>query len=434
VIPQGVRNVTLFTFACSRRAYGADFDAICMALREANRRCQPEGLDESTLVGIARSACRYPAGRALDRRKLAHELDAIGDYWTANAASWNYRTRTGDLAIVEALRVVALRCGSRIFDISFRELAELAGCNWKTLARSLSGRWRPGETRTAKPGAWDRLEIAGVVKTLQAASGRNRKGRRVELLFPEAAQLGLSQTSPYATSIGATHLQPPTAGNCMGRFAPVAKGSATLVARLRAGLLGGTAGWRGAGGISKSGLRLILHLAANGRVTTGALNALHFNAHVRRRAAAFIIEVEPRLWQLREAISLEGLAAADAVATAFGSLDPRSRQRRQHARDRHYRDGFLAARNKIAPESDTPAYQSGYEAGRRSRRSRTTQPALQSDALARFEPCCRLPVDDADCPWPADGVTSEPNSGEHQTDQNEVPRRIAAAWRPRRRA
>ncbi|WP_198592165.1 phage/plasmid primase, P4 family [Kyrpidia spormannii] len=61
-IPEGQRNDYLFRLASSLRSQGLEFEDILEALRDENkRRCDPP-LDDSELMTIAKSACRYPAG------------------------------------------------------------------------------------------------------------------------------------------------------------------------------------------------------------------------------------------------------------------------------------------------------------------------------------------------------------------------------------
>jgi len=72
-IPQGERNETLFRFAASLRAKGADDEEILSKISEANSRAKPP-LTESELKAIVASATRYPAGTADHRQQKRPRL------------------------------------------------------------------------------------------------------------------------------------------------------------------------------------------------------------------------------------------------------------------------------------------------------------------------------------------------------------------------
>ena len=61
-IPEGLRNDTLFRWACSMRAKGFEEDAILAAISVVNRtKCDPP-LSESEVRTLVHSACGYDRG------------------------------------------------------------------------------------------------------------------------------------------------------------------------------------------------------------------------------------------------------------------------------------------------------------------------------------------------------------------------------------
>jgi hypothetical protein len=140
LIPEGVRNVSLFALGLDLRYGGMDPKEVLEELEAINvERCGPP-LDAGEVRNIARSVCRPEYRR---RKRLSREalelVKVLEKMWWSTA--WKKVGGKTEASIVRALLALAKRHGESIpagmrVSISVRDLALIAGVSFVTVSRA----------------------------------------------------------------------------------------------------------------------------------------------------------------------------------------------------------------------------------------------------------------------------------------------------------